>query len=254
MASKKQIAANRRNAQKSTGPRSEEGKARSSQNAFKHGLTSRTVCLAEEDEEQYMEVRILLAEELRPLGALETMVVNRIAAQMWRVSRVPGIEAEIFDRLRYDGLGMDEGLAGAWLRDGSPYEGSLARLSRYETALERSISRLLKELRHLQADRGKRDAQDEARRPAGMRNQPNTNTADGDEGNGAVSDAEIRALENATGHPIGPDITPAQFRNLARLVMERGGGGQDGADLAGGGQPGIEGYGNGTRTDAWPGV
>ncbi len=252
MASEKQIEANRRNAQKSTGPRSEEGKARSAQNAFKHGLTSRTVCLAEEDEEQYMEVRILLAEELRPLGALETMVVNRIAAQMWRLSRVPGIEAEIFDRLRHDGLGQDEGLAGAWLRDGSPYEGSLSRLSRYETALERSISRLLKELRHLQADRGKRDAQDEARRPSRrpseLRNQPNTNTAD--EAEGAVSPEEIRALENATGHPIGPGITPAQFRNLARIHMERGQRDLDGGGLKSRGQHGIEGYGGGNGVDA----
>ena len=76
-----------------------------------------------------------------------------------------------------------------------------------------------------------------------MRNQPNTNTADGAEG--AVSPEEIRALENAIGHPIGLGITPAQFRNLARLAMERGGGREDGR-----GQHGIAGYGGGNGVDA----
>ena len=219
MASEKQIEANRKNAQKSTGPRSEEGTARSAQNAVKHGLTSRTVCLAEEDAEQYMEVRIELSDELRPLGVLETMVVNRIAAQMWRLSRVPGIEAELFDRLRYDGLGMDEGLAGAWLRDGAPYEGSLARLSRYETALERSITRLLGELRRLQADRIKRDAREDAEERPVLRNDANG-------GNNLVNEEELRALEAALGYPLDSTITRAQCDNLWRASsqQETGGG------------------------------
>ena len=53
MASKKQIEANRRNAKKSTGPKTEEGKAKSSTNARKHGLTSRQVWLSDEDEERF---------------------------------------------------------------------------------------------------------------------------------------------------------------------------------------------------------
>ena len=215
MASKKQIEANRRNAQKSTGPKTEEGKAKSSMNALKHGLTSRTVCLPEEDADQYMEVRILLAEELRPWGALETILVNRIAAQSWRLSRVPGIEAEMLERLRYDGLGQDEGLAGAWLRDGSPYGGSLARLSRYETALERSISRLLKELRQLQAERARREREDAARPgeedawtagPDGRLMDPV-----------AAEEAWERALEGGAPMTAAPSgVTPPQYPASAR--------------------------------------
>ena len=75
---------------------------------------------------------------------------------------MPGIGAGRFDKLRRDMLGQDEGLAGAWLRDGAPYEGVLARLTRYEGYIERSISRLINEVRLLQADRLRRDAREEA--------------------------------------------------------------------------------------------
>lgn len=162
MTSKKQIEANRRNAKKSTGPKTDEGKAVSSGNAFKHGLTSRRVWLEDEDEEQFRDLRIEVMNELRPQGTLETLLAVRVASQMWRLSRVPGIEAELFDRLRRDALGNDEGLAGAWLRDGAPYEGVLGRLTRYENLIERSITRMINELRQLQADRLKRDAREEA--------------------------------------------------------------------------------------------
>ena len=53
MATKKQIAANRKNAKKSTGPKTAKGKARSSRNALKHGLLSRQVVLADEDGEAF---------------------------------------------------------------------------------------------------------------------------------------------------------------------------------------------------------
>ena len=162
MATKKQIEANRRNAKKSTGPKSEEGKAKSALNATKHGLTSRRVWLSDEDGERFREFRHGVMEDLRPLGALETQMACRVAAQMWRLARVPAIEAEMFDRLRHDLIGVDEGLGGAWLRDGAPYEGALARLARYETAIERSVTRVLAELRRMQAARIARDAAEEA--------------------------------------------------------------------------------------------
>ena len=53
MATDKQIAANRRNAMKSTGPKTEEGKLRARQNAFRHGLTAETVVTALENADDY---------------------------------------------------------------------------------------------------------------------------------------------------------------------------------------------------------
>ena len=85
MASKKQIEANRKNAKKSTGPKTEAGKEVSSGNAFKHGLTSRRVWLEDEDEEQVRDLRAEVMNELRPHGTLETVLVVRVAAQIWRL-------------------------------------------------------------------------------------------------------------------------------------------------------------------------
>ena len=153
MATDKQIEANRKNAKKSTGPRTEEGKAKAAQNARKHGLTSRRMVLADEDAAEFEQLRRNLHAELAPETQLETLIVNRIAAVQWRLARVPALEAELMDRLRYDMLTEDQGLGGAWSLDSGPYGGALARLARYETTLERNAARLLAELRRSQVHR-----------------------------------------------------------------------------------------------------
>ena len=72
MATAAQIAANQTNAQSSTGPRTEEGKARSAQNATKHGLTSRQFVIAPHQREEFDELQSSLLAELAPQGAVET--------------------------------------------------------------------------------------------------------------------------------------------------------------------------------------
>ena len=70
MATEAQVAANRANARKSTGPRTAEGKAVVSQNAVKHGLLAREGVLRGEDGEEFEMHREMLLEELQPVGAL----------------------------------------------------------------------------------------------------------------------------------------------------------------------------------------
>jgi hypothetical protein len=106
------------------------------------------------------------------MGALETVLVNRIAAQQWRLARIPALEAELFERMRYDALGNDQGLGAAWARDAEPYGGALARLSRYETTLERNGARLLGELRRLQAVRLKAERHELQAELAARQNYP----------------------------------------------------------------------------------
>ena len=92
-ASESQLEANRLNAQSSTGPRTAEGKARSSQNAVRHGLTAKYPVLPGEDPAEFAAFCDLLFEDLAPDGAAEAYLVQRFADIAWRLKRVPHFEA-----------------------------------------------------------------------------------------------------------------------------------------------------------------
>ena len=78
MTSDKQVQANRRNALKSTGPKTPQGKDAVRLNANKHGLRSQEVLLPGEDEEALKELDENLRAELQPVGELENLLVDRI--------------------------------------------------------------------------------------------------------------------------------------------------------------------------------
>jgi len=78
MTSDKKAEANRRNALKSTGPKTPEGKAAVRLNALKHGLLSQNILLPGEDEEALKELDEHLRNELQPVGELENLLVDRI--------------------------------------------------------------------------------------------------------------------------------------------------------------------------------
>ena len=96
MTSDKQAKANRKNALKSTGPKTPEGKAAIRLNALRHGLLSRETLLPGEDEEALLELGERLRDELQPVGELENLLVDRIIASYWRLRRLGRVEAGIF--------------------------------------------------------------------------------------------------------------------------------------------------------------
>ena len=97
MATQRQIDANRENALKSTGPRTEAGKAASSANALSHGLTAAsTVVLPEEDTDAFERLREGVIADLDPAGALQAALAQRIAVLLWRLDRATRLEAELF--------------------------------------------------------------------------------------------------------------------------------------------------------------
>src|SRR5215207_7546625 len=96
MTSKKQIEVNRRNALKSSGPRTPEGKASARLNATTHGLLSQEVLLPGEDEEALKELAERLRAELQPVGEMESLLVERIIDATWRLRRLSRVEAGIF--------------------------------------------------------------------------------------------------------------------------------------------------------------
>jgi hypothetical protein len=95
-----QIAANQRNAQNSTGPRTPQGKADTSQNSLKHGLTANQIVIKSEDQADFDLHRAQILDELAPSTPIEAMLAERIASTSWRLKR-----AENFQNLSIDALG-----------------------------------------------------------------------------------------------------------------------------------------------------
>jgi hypothetical protein len=206
MTSQDQTEANRRNALKSTGPKSTKGKARASLNALKHGLMAKDIVLPSEDEQEFEGLRRALITELQPEGSLEEQIAERIVACLWRLRRVYPIEAGILlweslsierdnalkeargyqesIRLHWAGESDSERLTnqkkhneamicaskakqllrreaqgpGAAFRRDAVHANALSKLSRYETAIERSLFRALHLFEQLQAARREREA------------------------------------------------------------------------------------------------
>ena len=102
MTTERQIEANRRNARKSAGPTTLEGKAIAKMNALRHGLTAREILIPGERREQFDELLERLAEEIEPNGAIETKLVEQIATNLWRLRRARQIEAGIFAHNLYE--------------------------------------------------------------------------------------------------------------------------------------------------------
>src|SRR5258705_9504143 len=97
MTSPRQIEANRRNALKSTGPKTENGKRRSRRNAFRHGLTAETVIEVLEDTEDYKGFEAAIIADYDARTAVERELVLRLASLLWRIRRAASIETDLFE-------------------------------------------------------------------------------------------------------------------------------------------------------------
>ena len=100
--SEKKLAANRKNAQKSTGPKTEKGKQVVSQNAVKHGLYARALILnspsLKDDQSEYNNLIYSLDSELEPEGLFEQFLIRQIANCLWRSRRVINAENSQIER------------------------------------------------------------------------------------------------------------------------------------------------------------
>jgi hypothetical protein len=141
-------AASRRNGAKSRGPKTDEGRARSAQNALKHGMRAQKyVVLPDEDGAEFAGLEAALVAELAPVGALQTVLARRVAVAAWRLARADRIEAELFEERR----SADGGLGLALIRDGNGPR-SFETLLRYRGAAMAEFWRALRTLKALQAE------------------------------------------------------------------------------------------------------
>ncbi len=139
--------ASRANGAKSRGPRTAEGKARSARNALKHGLSAKKhVLLPDDSRAEFKALEGALLEELRPAGALQTLLVHRLVAAAWRLARADRLE---FGLLTGDGALESPGRV--LVRDGRA-AGVFATLVRYRGGAQAEFFRTLNVLRALQAE------------------------------------------------------------------------------------------------------
>jgi hypothetical protein len=175
MTSFKQIEANRRNALRSTGPKTEAGKEVSRCNAVRHGLTAETVIGALEDAEDYKAFETAVTADYDAQSAVERELVLRLVSLLWRLRRATTMETGLFEiqathvrdyrqkqQMLPDSLDVVQTLFGraetshgvksdgpaiefaqCFLRLTNSSNFALDRLSRYEATLWRQVGRIL---------------------------------------------------------------------------------------------------------------
>ena len=176
MATEAQINANKENSQKSTGPKTAEGKAAVSQNALKHGLFASGMVVNGEDQAEFDLYSEAMLGEMKPVGPIESMLAGRIVSLSWRLKRTdrmqnqainemlkwlitpPPIElyarslTPIFLRTNEENIHPPEpkmALGRVARRDWAK-DKVLDRLMIYERRIESSLLRIMRELKKLQ--------------------------------------------------------------------------------------------------------
>jgi hypothetical protein len=146
--------ANRRNALKSTGPTSAEGKARSSQNAVTHGLSARATVVLDESVEEFDAFAQAIRDDIRPAGPMEDVLVDRIVHLSWKLRRIPKVEAELLvdpDPSVMVDLDQADRIAHVMTRDLREQDSTMRKIQEYELRMDRSLQATLRELKRLRA-------------------------------------------------------------------------------------------------------
>ena len=143
MTTEAQIAANRRNAEASTGPITAEGKAASRANALRHGLAARHPIALGEGEADFLAYCDEMRRTLEPADAVEEALVRRAALCGWRLDRLYRVEAALFDETSRV-TAWRQGRGATEAPDAWPEE--MTSLARYEGMLDRGFQRALVEL------------------------------------------------------------------------------------------------------------
>ena len=151
MSTERQIEANRRNAAKSTGPRSVEGKAASRMNALKSGIDAESTIIIGEDPEALAQLTESFYRDYHPQTAMECALLDNVIRDTWLLTRFFRIDAEIIDYKIEDALHPKEvNQAGRAFIDSSTHQ---IRLQRRIDQTRRSQIQGFKELQCLQAER-----------------------------------------------------------------------------------------------------
>ena len=169
-----QLAANQANAQKSTGPNTERGKKRSSQNALRHGITAQTTIMTDDYRIKHDEFCADMMAGLAPVGPMETFLASSVAEEARRLNYARAQTGNIVALGHFDGTGDNYDAAehpevhtaitaARTVRDQAQ---TLALISLYEQRIRRAFEKYTEKLEKLQAERKAKHERDleEARR------------------------------------------------------------------------------------------
>lgn len=145
--SQSRIDANRANAQNSTGPKTEAGKATSSRNATRHGFSSTAPMVTEEQLPEFLELQEELARDFRPVGITEMHLFKEMLNAIWNLHRIKLNRRRILLSTNHEQGATEDATIIAM------YE----RLDRYQTRNERTYYRALNQLREIQTERALRE-------------------------------------------------------------------------------------------------
>ena len=152
--------ASRQNGAKSTGPTTEEGKARSARNATKHGLTGGPVVLPHESQELYDNLKQCLGKTYRAMSPAEWNLIDEMAAARWRLSRIETMETailhEAFEKVYQEVQETEDEdydsnkIMARAFADVAENSKGFRMLDRHQRTLWQSYERALQELQQLQ--------------------------------------------------------------------------------------------------------
>jgi hypothetical protein len=169
---------NRKNSQKSSGPRTATGKARSSQNALTNGLYAISAKLPSEDQELYLAHSAAFIADLNPEGAAQQALVEIVSDNTWRLRRVRVLlEAQTNLLIRLVDSADDLGFH-SFIKMQATASRALETLGRCEQRMLNGMAKALKQLKELQHEAVQESAQSEPAEPeSGFVPTPQTRTA-----------------------------------------------------------------------------
>ena len=174
---------NRANAEKSTGPKTAEGKQRSAMNAFKHGLTGQSLMLQPNEMEAYNRLTSAMLSDLKPRTEPERQLAQKIIDGHFRLNRLAGVENNMFnfgliqhttDTDHDDRVEVMVAQIRSWIEQTHAFD----VLGRYESRLSRQLLKYIEELKHIQKERIAREQVERLEREADPRGKRHENKRD----------------------------------------------------------------------------
>ncbi len=166
MTSAKQVEANKKNAQHSSGPTSASGRKKAAVNSLTHGLTAQTIVLPEHEKEPYRLYSEGITKDLAPVGTYEAALVASIIDSRWRIHQIASMEAALYSvgflahAHEFQTGSIEEVTAMCRLMTFEEKRPELDRLHRYESRLMRQVAKDTQLLTQVQTARKEQEEKD----------------------------------------------------------------------------------------------